>query len=184
VPFGPIAGAGFGILLGVEYGIQRGERVGLVFAVARGAVFGLAGFALHGPRYGLALGVTSAVGLVIVYRLKFSVAGDYPSPGDPRIRVAVAKAQTFRVAMTAVAAIIAGIIARQGVGAITLFVVRLAATAWLAGTIVATTTGTVESWVDRLQPRRLGILGAALFLIGLLTQSVQYWVVIFHVRTG
>jgi len=32
--------------------------------------------------------------------------------------------------------------------------------------------------------RRLGIVGAVLILAGLLTQSIQYWVVIFNVRVG
>ena len=32
--------------------------------------------------------------------------------------------------------------------------------------------------------RRLGIVGAVLILAGLLTQSIQYWVVIFNVRSA
>ncbi|MBJ7602740.1 MAG: hypothetical protein JF888_06040 [Candidatus Dormibacteraeota bacterium] len=73
-PFGPIAGAGLGILLGIEFGLRRGEAVSLLFAVARGAVFGVAGWALNGARFGLLLGVCTAVGLLIAYRLRFSVA--------------------------------------------------------------------------------------------------------------
>jgi hypothetical protein len=184
VPFGPVAGIGLGILLGVEYGLHAGEAIGLGFAVGRGAVFGLAGFALQGVKFGLVLGACSAAGLVVVYLLHFSVAADYPSPSDPKIRVAVAKAQAVRAGVTALAALVAGVAIGEGARSAVSFAIRLAAISWLAGTVVGSTTPGVESWADRLPARRLGIIGAALILIGLLTQSVQYWVVIFNVKVN
>jgi hypothetical protein len=184
VPFGPIVGIGLGLLLGIEYGLRRGETAGLAFAVARGAVFGLAGLALHGARFGLVFGAGAAVGLVVVYRLRFSVAADYPSPTDPRLRVDVAMAQAVRALVTTAAVVIADVATGQGPGSVALLAVRLAATSWVTGTLVGSTTPAVESWVDALPARRLGIIGALLILIGLLAQSVQYWIVIFNVRVG
>jgi len=184
VPFGPIAGAGLGTLLGIEYGQQRGEAIGLMFAVLRGAVFGLAGLALYGARFGLVFGLCAAGGLVAVYRLRFSVARDYPSPADPKIRIAVALAQAVRAGTVAAAAVIAGAVTSGHAGTIALFAVRLAVVSWLAGFAVGSSAPAVESWADRVPARRLGIVGAVLILTGLLTQSIQYWVVIVNLRVG
>ncbi|MGI8562629.1 MAG: hypothetical protein ACR2MZ_03580 [Candidatus Dormibacter sp.] len=178
-PFGPIAGVGLGILLGVEFGLRRGETVSLLFAVARGAVFGVAGWALNGARFGLLLGVITAVGLLIVYRLRFSVARDYPSENGTRFRLEVARAQAVRASVTAVAALIAGIGAGAGPGYAIQFAVRLGIVSWVAGVVVGSTTPRVERWADRLPARRLGLVGAVMIFTGLAVQSIQYWVVIF-----
>jgi hypothetical protein len=185
VPFGPITGAGLGTLLGIEYGQQRGEAIGLMFAVLRGAVFGLAGLALYGARFGLVFGLCAAAGLVAVYRLRFSVARDYPS-ADPKIRItlALALAQAMRAGTVAAAAVIAGAVTSGHAGTIALFAVRLAVVSWLAGFAVASAAPAVESWADRVPARHLGIVGAVLILTGLLTQSIQYWVVIVNLRVG
>jgi hypothetical protein len=61
---------------------------------------------------------------------------------------------------------------------------RMAVTSRLAGTIVGTAAATVESRVDALSARRLGVAGALLILLGLLSQSVQYWVVIATAHSG
>jgi hypothetical protein len=179
IPFGPIVGIGLGLLLGIEYGLRRGETVGLAFAVARGAVFGLGGLALHGAGFGLIFGAGAAAGLVVVYRLRFSVAADYPAPDDPRIRVDVAMAQAVRAIVTAGAMVIAGVVTSPDPQAIALFAVRLAATSWVTGTVVGSTTPAVESWVDAVPTRRLGIIGVLLILVGLVIESVPDWAVIF-----
>ena len=54
----------------------------------------------------------------------------------------------------------------------------------LAGFAVGSSAAAVEPWADRVAARRVGIAGAVLILTGLLTQSVQYWVVIFNMRVG
>jgi hypothetical protein len=70
-----------------------------------------------------------------------------------------------------------------GASTIALFAVRLAAISRLA-----------SPWVVPRRPlsrgltgspaRRVGIAGAVLILTGVLTESVQYWVVIFNLRVG
>lgn len=184
LPFGPIAGIGLGMLLGLEYGLRREETaVSLLFALLRGAVFGLAGFALNGPRFGLVLGIGAAVGLFSVYHwLRLSVARDYPTRGGWRPRFEVGRAQAVRATAIVVAAIIAGLVAGGGVFPALLLAVRLGIVSWVAGYIVGTTSPIVEPWADRLPPRRLGVVGALLILVGLLIQTVQYWVLIFDVQ--
>jgi hypothetical protein len=55
---------------------------------------------------------------------------------------------------------------------------------FLAGFAVGSPAPAVEPWADRVPARRVGIAGAVLILTGLLTESVQYWVVIFNMRVG
>ena len=55
---------------------------------------------------------------------------------------------------------------------------------FLAGFAVGSPASAVEPWADRVPARRVGIAGAVLILTGLLTESVQYWVVIFNMRVG
>ncbi len=180
--FGPLAGVGLGLLLGLEYGLQRGEAVGLAFAVLRGGVLGLAGGVWQGARFGLVFGVLTAIGLVVVYRLRFSVARDYPTPASPRIRVSQIKAQAVRVSAIVLAAIVAGFGTGIGTGTTIVFGVRLALVLQVTGTVVGSAAPFVERWAEEVPTRRLGMIGASLILIGLLLQSVQYWVVLLNVR--
>lgn len=178
--FGPVAGVGLGVLLGVEYGLRRGEAAGLIFAVLRGVVFGIAGGLLHGERFGVVLGVGTAVGLLGVYRLRFSVARDYPTREAPRIRTEVVRAQAIRASVTAVAATLAGVAAGVGGVSTVLFALRLAFVSWVTGVVVGSAAPFVERWADEVSTRRLGMIGAVLILTGLLLQSVAYWVVILN----
>jgi hypothetical protein len=183
LPFGPVAGIGLGLLLGLEYGLRPGEhRVSLLFAVLRGGVFGVAGTLLHGPRFGLALGMGGAIGLVAVYHLlRFSVARDYSLEDVRRFRVEVATAQAVRAGVVAVAAALAGLVAGVGVVPAIAFAARLLVVSWATGTLVGSATPSVERWADRLPARQLGMVGALLIFLGLVIESVQFWVVIFDV---
>jgi len=55
---------------------------------------------------------------------------------------------------------------------------------FLDGFAVGSSAPAVEPWADRVPARRAGIAGAVLILTGVLTESVQYWVVIFNLRVG
>lgn len=180
--FGPLAGIGLGLLLGVEYGLHRGERVGLVFAVLRGGVLGVAGGLLYGTLFGVIFGPATAAGLVLVYRLRFSVARSYPELGGrPRIRMDAVRAQAVRVTAIGAAAVVAGVGA--GIGGVTtiVFALRLAVVLQVTGTAISTAAPFVERWADEVPTRRLGMIGATLILTGLLLQSIQYWVVILDI---
>lgn len=54
----------------------------------------------------------------------------------------------------------------------------------VAGTvsaIVSVFSPFVEWWADNLPARRLGAFGTMILLIGLILQSIQYWVVLLNV---
>jgi hypothetical protein len=38
---------------------------------------------------------------------------------------------------------------------------------------------TVEWWIENLPERRPGVIGVGLILVGMLFQSVQYWLIVF-----
>jgi hypothetical protein len=39
----------------------------------------------------------------------------------------------------------------------------------------------IEWWIENLPERRLGVLGLGLIFVGMVLQSVQYWVVVLDV---
>jgi hypothetical protein len=180
--FGPLAGAGLGVLLGIEYGVRRGETAGFIFAVLRGAAFGLAGTLLYRARFGEVLGGSTAIGLLAAYRARFSVARDYPNAPQPFVRLDVIKAQAVRASVAATAAIVASVAAGLDEPAGGLFALRLGLVSWIAGTTVGHAAPFVERFADQVSPRRLGAIGAVLILGGLLLQSLQYWVVVLNMQ--
>jgi hypothetical protein len=46
------------------------------------------------------------------------------------------------------------------------------------GRVVAAAVPVIEEWAARLPPRRLGTFGLVLLLLGILLQSLQYWVTV------
>jgi len=176
--FGPAAGIGLGLLLGLEYGLASGETVGLVFAVVRGGVLGAAGALLYGGRFGVIFGICAAAGLLLVYRLRFSVARDRPGRNGPLIRLEQVRAQAVRVSVIALAAVIAGLGAGIGDVKAIVFALRLAVVLQVTGTVIGSVAPIVERSADEVSTRRLGMVGAVLILVGLLLQSIQYWLVL------
>lgn len=88
----------------------------------------------------------------------------------------------MRAGLVAVASIIAGFAAGRPAMSTVLFALRLGLVAWLTGSLIGSATPSVERWADEVSTRRLGLVGALLTFVGLLLQSVQYWVVILDVR--
>ena len=79
-PFGTVMGGSAGLLLGLEYRLRPYTRslsyMSDGFAILRGALIGVAGAVAFSLRFGLVLAVVAAAGLLLVYRLGFSVSGE------------------------------------------------------------------------------------------------------------
>ena len=178
-PFGAIAGAGYGALLGVEYGLwpqTHDLKFGSeIFGLARGAVLGLAGGISFGLRFGLVAAPLAATWLVIAYRFRFSVASEY-SLERPRfgIRPAVLRNQAVRVLGTTAALDLAAVASGWAPHDIWTFTLRYALAAWLSGAIIGSGAPVVEAWADRLPSRSLGFFGTVLILVGFALASVEY----------
>jgi hypothetical protein len=61
---------------------------------------------------------------------------------------------------------------------------RLGLAAGVVSALVSLFSPAIEWHIDNLPERRLGMLGLALIFIGVILQSVQYWVVVFNVRAN
>jgi hypothetical protein len=57
----------------------------------------------------------------------------------------------------------------------------LGAAAGTVGALVGLFSTVIEWWIDNLPERWLGVLGLGLILVGMVLQSVQYWVVVLDV---
>ena len=88
-----------------------------------------------------------------------------------------------RASVTGIAGVIAGTVIKENPVDLFASAAKVVLVSWLASAAVGVMTPKVESSVDALAPRRLGVIGAILIVPGLLTQSVQYWLVILDFRT-
>ena len=186
IPFGLIAGAGLGILLGIEFGLDPTRRprwVSLMFAVARATVFGVAGGVDRGPEFGLLFGVLTAVVLVATYWMRFSVAGEYQARASMHwlLRRDVALNQAVRASLTALGFGIVAAVTGAGAAASTLAALRFFLVVFAVGLVAGTASPHVEAWAERMPTRRMGTVGIALIVLGLQLQSVQYWVTLLGI---
>ena len=180
-PFGAIAGAGYGALLGLEYGLWPQTRdlkfSSDLFALMRGTVLGLAGGVSFGLRFGLIAAPAAALWLVVAYRFRFSVASEY-SLERPRfaIRPVVLRNQAIRVLGTTLALDVAAVASGWTTQMVGIFTLRYGLAAWVAGTLIGSGAPLVEAWADRLPSRSLGFFGTLLILVGFALASIEYWV--------
>ena len=188
--FGLVTGLGLGLLLGLEFaGITPGlmEKKTehavplsiLFFGALRGMVLGVAAGLAFGATFGIAFGLLSALGIIAVYRLRFSPADDYQTTAWPHLRWHVFQASVMRGLAIGCAAVIAGILTQGTEGVLRGLAIGIVVT--LVGVVLSTVSPFVEWWADHLPARRLGAFGAVLLLIGLGLSSLQYWVTIFDV---
>lgn len=180
-PFGAIAGAGYGALLGLEYGLWQETRDlkfrSEIFGLLRGAVLGLAGGVSYGLRFGLIGAPLAAFWLVLASRFRFSVASEYTLERSRFvIRPVVLRNQAIRVLGTTAALDLAAIASGWTAHDFWTFTIRYALAAWLGGAIIGSGAPVVEAWADRLPSRSLGFFGTVLILVGFALGSVEYWV--------
>jgi hypothetical protein len=184
-----IVGLGLGAILGLEYAhALRDKARGLhhrydgwmpfLFGALRGAAFGLAGAVLITPVFGLLFGILSAAGLVTVYAFQLSPTAAYQTNNRLKIRARELLASALRGLATALAGVLAALLSRSNAWAFGLIFGLVAGT---VSALISIFSPSVEWWADQLPARRLGAFGALLFLLGVLLQSLQYWVVLFNV---
>ncbi len=162
---------GLGVVLGLELALHPGRLRRLLLMLGRALVIGLGTGLMLGARFGMAYALFNAL-------LKPWVSPHDPdiSPG-PRLHLSRAQlAATLRLCLT-------NSLAAVGAGCVSGSTEVVEAGIWLAlilaaGTGVAVTVSPFVEWeAENLPERRLGVLGVALIAIGMLVQSIQYWVV-------
>ena len=186
-----VVGVGLGVILGLEYAHVTLDRTRnqphahdqwfpFIFGFLRGVVFGLAGGLLIEPLFGLLFGLLSGTGLMTVYAFRLSPTDAYQPNVKPRLRSRELIASAMRGAATALAGMIAALITHSGSSAFD-FGITFGIVAGTVSGIVSFFSPFVEWWADHLPARRLGAFGTMILLIGLILQSIQYWVVLLNV---
>jgi hypothetical protein len=183
-----IASAGMGFLLALEYWLagaepaKNGRRRGavFVFGALRGVVLGLASMPLTGMAFGAWFGVLSAAMLNASYALGFAPTDEYEPQRRPRISSHKLMASLLRALGVSLAGVTASLIV--GSSAIRwLFGLQLGVAAGTVSALVGLFSPVIEWRIENLPERRLGVFGLGLILIGMVLQSVQYWVVVLDV---
>lgn len=191
IELGLVVGIGLGIILGLEYTHVTLDKfhdrshtldrwLPYLFGLLRGSIFGLAGALLVDLPFGLLFGILSGIGLVIVYAFRFSPSDAYQPNVKPRIRAQELIASALRGTATILAGIIAALLTHGSNGALG-FGLLFGIVAGTVSAIVSIFSPFVEWWADHLPARRLGAFGTAILLLGLVLQSLQYWVVLLNV---
>lgn len=186
-----VVGVGLGIILGLEYThvtLDKARKhshtidrwLPFLFGLVRGAVFGLAGGLLIDAPFGLLFGLLSGAGLITVYAFRLSPSDAYQPDVKPRLRARELIASAMRGSATALAGIIAALLTHNDNGAFG-FGLTFGIVAGSVSAIVSVFSPFVEWWADHLPARRLGALGTVILLLGLVLQSIQYWVVLLNI---
>jgi len=179
------AATGMGILLAAELrraGImteaQRRRGVGvLVFAFLRGLVLGIAAMTIAPVKFGVAFGVLSGLGLVLVYWLGYSPTDDYETGARPHTSKHKMLASLWRGLAIGAAGVASDLVASPGTEWV-LFGLRLGLAAGMVSAIVSLFSPSIEWWIEHVPERRLGVMGVCLIFGGMVLQSIQYWVVV------
>jgi hypothetical protein len=134
----------------------------------------------YGLPFGLLFGLLSGTGLMAVYAFRLSPTDAYQPHVKPRLRPHELIASAMRGTSTALAGMIAALITHSGSDAFG-FGLTFGIVAGTVSAIVSVFSPFVEWWADHLPARRLGAFGTMILLIGLILQSIQYWVVLLNV---
>jgi hypothetical protein len=202
VTYGAISGLGYGLILGPVFGLASGAAHGFTLSwelarvarheakpgvwsdIAMSAIRGFgyalgAGF-LFGPQFGITFGILSTVGQLIAYRAGIRPSIDYapaPRPGMSKRQVLAAINRT--VGYT-IAGYISAFVGHQRARALT-FALELGLVVGIITAIMNASMPLVEWGADHVPPKRLGVIGVTLILVGFALQSVQYWATLLDV---
>ncbi len=191
VSYGVLFGSGYGVPLGVWFGlagllasgpalsIEIGRRnvrdvhpffEAMAFGLLRAVSFGAAGWLSKDSWFGINFGIFCAVGFVAAYLIVGPPANI--GLGHPRIDKAVLERAALRAASIGLAAVLSGAIHREN-RALS-YGVEVGVVAGMSSGILVAVAPSVEAWVYNLPDRRLGFYGTILILIGTLLQTPQY----------
>ena len=183
-----VAASGMGLLLAFDYRLAAGRSAdsrarqahALAFGFLRGMVLGVAGITIAGLAFGTVFGLLSGIGLSVVNLLGFAPTDDYEAKSRPRTSGHKLLASLWRAVAVGVAGVAAGISSASQAHSV-LFGLQLGVAAGTVSALVGLFSPAIEWWIENLPERRLGALGLGLILIGVLFQSLQYWIVVLEV---
>jgi len=184
--FGAVAGIGLGSVLALEfYRVARHQRIyGSSplyhlpwFGAARGVVLGLAAVHRFGYEFGLLFGLFNAVGLAVIYGMRFAPTNDYSPQGRPRWDRHVLTAAALRGLVVGSSGAFAGWV-EVGHEITPAFGLLIGLTASGISVVMGIVAPIIEDRVEKMPDLSLAIFGFSMIFLGLLLQSVQYLAVI------
>ena len=186
VRYALVAASGMGILLAIEYRrasaspeIARSTPSIVLFGFLRGIVLGLAAMTIAQLGFAALFGVLSGVGLALSYIIGFAPTHDYETQARPRLSRHRLVASLLRAIAVSSAGILASLLTESGSHWIYVGM-RLGLAAGVVSALVSLFSPAIEWHIENLPERRLGMLGLASILIGMILQSIQYWTVLFN----
>jgi hypothetical protein len=188
--FGVVAGVGLGGILALEF-----WRVALhqrkygssplfhlpYFGVARGILLGFACLHRFGREFAMVFAALNAVFLAIVYRMRYAPTYDYEAGAGAAFRPRALKSGLVRALAVGLAGALTGWIETRRLSSLG-FGLTIGLTVGFVSMVVGAVSPRVEYWIENLPERQLAVIGLALIGVGLLLQSVQYFVVILGLR--
>jgi hypothetical protein len=181
-----IGSVGMGILLTAEYRLAADTENGshlrswrVIFGLLRGAVLGLASMAIAGALFGAVFGALTGIVLVISFLAGFSPTDDYERDCKPRLTKRKILASLLRALIVCVAGIVTGLLTTKNPQAV-YFGLKLGIAAGAVNALVGSLSPMLEWWIENLPSRRLGTIGLWMILLGMILQSMQYWVVVYN----
>jgi len=88
-------------------------------------------------------------------------------------------ASLWRAVAVGIAGIVAGVLNAPRISWI-LFGLRLGLAAGTVNALVFLFSPALERWIENLPERRLVVAGLGLIFVGMILQSIQYWIVVFE----
>jgi hypothetical protein len=202
VTYGALAGAGCGAALGPIFGVACGVTAGVtlawefsrasrgdpkpglwydaVMSSIRGCGYALGATFLFGRAFGITFGVLSAAGQVVAYRAGIRPTLDYAPAARPRLTKRQTLAALNRTIGYAVAGYLSGLVAHQRTKALSIGL-KVGLVIGATTAVLNACTPSIEWGADHLPPKRMGVVGIGLILIGFTLQSFQYWVALLDV---
>lgn len=178
-----VVSVGMGILLPIEYrmaaiakGSPRGRLDRMTFGVLRGLVFGSATMTIAGVNFGTAFGLLTGAS----YATGFSPSYAQPFDVRPRVSKQNVIASIWRMLIATTAGLVSALLPTSSTHSL-LLGLKLGLAAGMVSAVVGTFSPSIEWWIEHLPKRQLGTIGLSLIFLGVLLQSVQYWVVVWDV---
>ena len=184
-----IAAAGMGIILAIEFRFacirleqnRPYQNTTLLFGFLRGLILGLAGMTIAGPSFGILFGLLSGIGLSTSYAMGFAPLDDYETQSTIHLNRHKIVASFFRALAVSIAGIISGFLLRASEPQWLFMGLKLGLAAGIVSALVSLLSPVIEWRIENLPDQQLGVLGLGLIFIGLLLQSLQYWIVVFNI---
>ncbi|MBV9181961.1 MAG: hypothetical protein JO356_11675 [Acidobacteria bacterium] len=184
-----VAASGMGVLLAVEFRLAGltlaapKKPLVLLFGFLRGMILGLASMTIAGSRFAAIFALLSGTGLMFTYALGFAPTHDYETQARPHVSQHKLIASLLRAIVVSIGGVGAALLTQHGQHWI-LFGVRLGLAAGTVSALLSLSSPMIEWHIENLPERRLGMIGLVLIFLGVLLQSIQYWVVIFEVAVN